>query len=197
MLLGSSGATYFGQIGQVFSKSGTGKEILIDGSFYEGTWDNDKYHGNSECKLYQKKEYTMGGLSERSSRIPFSQNDAQSVYIGGFEAGKKTGQGVLYEADKETIYEGEFGNDKKQGSGIVYYKNGEKLKGNFRNDLLEGQAEKLKDLSPRETLRKFQALIEAKNYQRGPNQTCIISAQPDNKYYMKPKKANNGMIASQ
>lgn len=194
MLLGSSGATYFGQIGNNFTKAGTGKEILIDGSYYEGTWDNDKYHG-AECKLYQKKESTLGGFSERSSRMPFTQDTAQSVYIGGFDAGKKTGQGVLYEADKETVYEGEFGNDKKQGTGIIYSKNGEKLKGNFRNDLLEGQAEKLQDLSPRETMRKFQSLIKAKNYQRSANQTCIISAQPENNF-IKTKKANN-MMGSQ
>tara|TARA_B110000305_G_C18897778_1_gene384908 strand:- start:232 stop:396 length:165 start_codon:yes stop_codon:yes gene_type:complete len=53
--------------------------------------------------------------------------------------------------------------------GIIFSKNGEKLKGNFRNDLLEGQAEKLQDLSPRETMRKFQSLIKAKNYQRSAN----------------------------
>ena len=90
-LLGSAGSTYFGQIGLAFAKAGTGKEILIDGSYYEGTWDNDKYHGASECKLYQKKESILGGLSDLSSRIPFSKDAAQSVYIGGFDAGKKTG----------------------------------------------------------------------------------------------------------
>ena len=54
------------------ARHGLGKLIKANGSFSEGTWDNDKLHGKA-CRLFEAETGNM--------------------YAGNIEENKKSGQG--------------------------------------------------------------------------------------------------------
>lgn len=58
--------------------------------------------------------------------------------MGSVDDGKKVGYGKLFDAEKDEVYEGEFENDKRAGEGTVFRRNGEVLKGMYRNNFMEG-----------------------------------------------------------
>lgn len=123
MLLYPDGDIYYGQLRQM-SKHGVGKLILYSGSFQEGTWEQDKLSG-SNCRTFD--------------------SETGNYYMGHVDDGKKIGYGKLYDAEKDEVYEGEFENDKRAGEGTVFRRNGEVLKGMFRNNFMEGD---FKDMVP-------------------------------------------------
>lgn len=55
--------------------------------------------------------------------------------------GKRHGKGRLYDAERDEVYEGDFEMNKKQGEGTVYRRDGQVLKGEFRNNYMEGPFE--------------------------------------------------------
>lgn len=119
MLLYPSGDIYYGQHNQ-YVKYGCGKLIRFGGGFFEGFWEQDKIHGKN-CRIY---DHQTGDL-----------------YVGQLEEGKKNGKGRLYDAEKDEVYEGEFENDRRSGPGTIYHRNGEVIKGDFRNNFMEGAYE--------------------------------------------------------
>ena len=125
LLLYPEGDIYFGQM-KDFLKHGMGKQFFCNGSHYEGTWDQDKMTA-TQCKFYD------------------SQNG--NYYIGSIENSKKNGKGKFFDAEKNEIYEGSFQNDKKQGEGLVYKRNRQVIKGEFRNDFMEGGSTVLRVMS--------------------------------------------------
>ena len=90
MLLYPDGGSYFGQISS-FNKQGVGKLIKFSGSFYEGTWEQDKLMG-PKCRIYD--------------------SGSQKTYTGSVTDGIKVGDGREYDAIKDEVYEGKFENNK-------------------------------------------------------------------------------------
>lgn len=116
LLLYPNGSIYYGQH-QQFTRSGIGKLIDFTGSFQEGTWENDKLNGHN-CRLFD--------------------NSTGECYIGAVQDGKRMGQGILYDAERDEVYDGNFEMNKKSGEGMVYKRDGHVLKGEFRNNCMEG-----------------------------------------------------------
>ena len=71
------------------------------------------------------------------------------------EDGKRNGKGRLYDAEKDEVYDGEFEMNKRQGEGIVYTRDGQVLKGEFRNNFMEGPFEQLAQVSKSEVQKVF------------------------------------------
>lgn len=61
--------------------------------------------------------------------------------------GLRNGSGILYDPDLDQVYEGNFERNKRSGEGTIYKRNGEVLKGDFRNNHMEGQFENVATLS--------------------------------------------------
>lgn len=121
MILYPSGDVYYGQQKQM-ARQGYGKLIQFNGTFKEGCWDQDKLNGK-HCRIFD-------AMSE-------------DIYIGPIEDDKKMGRGIYYDKERDEVYEGEYENDKRQGEGTLFRRNGEVLKGDFRNNYMEGAFEKL------------------------------------------------------
>lgn len=77
------------------------------------------------------------------------------MYVGSMDQGKRQGKGRLYEADKDEIYEGDFTNGNRQGDGKIFKRTGEVLKGDFRNNFMEGSFTLIITLSKLETDKIF------------------------------------------
>ena len=119
MLLYSNGNVYYGQMSQ-FQKQGVGKVIEYLGGFQEGTWENDKLSGPA-CRVFEA--------------------ESGNLYSGPYEDGRRIGKGRLYDAERDEVYDGEFENNKKSGAGMIYLRNGQVMKGTFRNNMMEGPFE--------------------------------------------------------
>jgi hypothetical protein len=66
------------------------------------------------------------------------------------EEGKRNGRGRLYDAERDEVYDGDFEMNKRQGEGMVYRRDGEVLKGEFRNNFMEGTFEHVTRIGPAE-----------------------------------------------
>jgi hypothetical protein len=77
------------------------------------------------------------------------------MYVGSMDQGKKQGKGRLYDADKDEIYEGDFTNGNRQGDGKIFKRTGEVIKGDFRNNFMEGSFTLICTLSKTETDKIF------------------------------------------
>lgn len=89
----------------------------MDGSVYQGLWDQDKMQG------------------EKSKLIDVATGE---VYIGAFDNGKKSGTGCLYDPVMDIIFEGEFQNDKMSGEGVVFQRDGKVYRATIREQKFEG-----------------------------------------------------------
>ena len=80
-----NGQRYEGELNKSGEREGRGKLFFPNGSYFEGNWLKDRYHG-------------YGRHIEAFRDI---------VYEGYFESGLKQGEGKLTQADGET-YEGDW-----------------------------------------------------------------------------------------
>jgi len=112
--------------------------IYLNGSVYEGGWENDKK--NLKGRMYEK---TTG-----------------DIYSGDYTDGKRNGRGRLYNAELKEIYDGEWSNDKRQGEGHIINLKGEIRFAEFRADAIEGKVTHQRTLSKLETEKIFKAMIE-------------------------------------
>jgi len=140
MLLYPDGSIYVGQMTQ-FVKQGVGKVIEYSGGFKEGRWENEKLSGPN-CRIYN--------------------HESGDFYQGPVEEGKRNGRGRLYDADRDEVYDGEFENDKKQGVGMIYKRNGQVMKGDFRNNCMEGPFENVYKADAKELKDVFDKAINHK-----------------------------------
>lgn len=106
-----------------------GKLINFSGGFEEGTWEQDKLNG-AHCRIFD--------------------NETGDLYSGPMEEGKRNGRGRLYDAERDEVYDGDFEMNKRQGEGMVYRRDGEVLKGEFRNNFMEGTFEHVCKIGPTE-----------------------------------------------
>ena len=145
MILYHNGDIYYGQQKQM-ARHGVGKLIQYNGGFKEGSWDQDKLHGK-ECRIF----------------------DASSgdVYLGPIEEDKRVGRGIYFDKERDEVYEGDYENDKRQGEGTLFRRNGEVLKGDFRNNYMEGTFEKVAAY-PEEQIEKI--------FQRCQSTSCSYTA---------------------
>lgn len=133
MMLYPNGEAYYGQHTQ-FERNGLGKQIFLDGSYYEGSWENDKMEGE-KCKYYQ--------------------SGANTIYLGPFESNRKSGLGIMLHMDSQEIYEGEFSNDKKNGVGLVYHKDGKVYQCSYKQGNIDGGLQFFRIMNKVETNMKF------------------------------------------
>jgi len=137
MLLYPDGGIYYGQQNQFegrFCKEGLGKMIEYNGSYREGTWEQDKLNGPN-CRHYD--------------------DQTGNLYVGPMDDGRKSGKGRLYDAERDEVYEGDFENDTRSGQGKIYRRNGEVLHGDFRHNVMEGAFDLLCTLSKEEVKKVF------------------------------------------
>ena len=104
------------------TRHGAGKLIQYNGGFKEGHWDQDRLSGK-QCRIFDA-----------------STGD---IYIGPIEEDKKVGRGIYFDQERDEVYEGDYENDKRQGEGTLFRRNGEVLKGDFRNNYMEGSFDKV------------------------------------------------------
>lgn len=137
-LLYPSGDMYFGQH-RGFIKEGFGKIIYMNGSIYEGGWENDRKAKRG--RMYDK----ISG----------------DIYNGEYLEGKRNGRGRMYYASIQEIYDGDWSNDRRQGEGVILNRRGEISSGEFRADFMEGKSTYQKTLSQSETTKIFSLFTEA------------------------------------
>lgn len=125
LLMFQNGDIYYGQHNQ-FIKNGVGKLIEFNGGFQEGQWDTDKLNGNF-CRVYD----AVTG----------------DIFSGPISDNKKNGVGRQYDFERDEVYEGTFEMNKKNGEGVIYLRNGQVMKGDFRNNQMEGAFENVMQIS--------------------------------------------------
>lgn len=118
-------------------RDGLGKLIQLDGTVYEGGWEQDRRSGKGRL---------IDGFTG-------------DVYIGDFQDGKRQGRGKVYQRSLDVIYDGEWSTDNKQGEGFVLHRNGRLEQGDYRGGLLEGKSQLTQTLSPEETERVFAVVM--------------------------------------
>jgi hypothetical protein len=94
-------------------------EDFKDKKKYDGTFNNDTFHG-------------FGTYYNERGNV---------LYNGEYKNGKKNGKGTQYYEDGKDImkYDGYFNNDYFDGTGIYYYKNGnKKYDGNWKTSIYDG-----------------------------------------------------------
>lgn len=107
--------------------------IYLNGSIYEGGWDQDRKHKRG--RMFDKQ--------------------TGDVYMGEYNDGKRTGHGRMLFAGKKEIYDGDWSNDRRQGEGMILNDRGEILTGDFRADQMEGKLKYKKTLSEKEKEKIF------------------------------------------
>ena len=101
---------------------------------YEGNWKEDKFHGrgilrNEKNSIdFNEKLYDLRNLD--------NLNNFWEKYEGNFEGDRKEGSGILFFPNGEKI-SGNFFKDKLSGKNcILHKKNGEVLKGEWKDNKL-------------------------------------------------------------
>lgn len=98
-------------------RSGHGKCVYKDGSWYEGEWDHNKRHGRGTMT------YPKTG----------------AVYDGEWHEGERSGHGVLRYNGGDSSYEGQWLRDLKHGYGCFRFQSGAEYTGQFFEGKMHGQ----------------------------------------------------------
>ena len=123
--------TYEGEINKDGQKNGTGIYRWMDGSFYEGEYQEDKRHGKGRFLWANGESYIGAYLKdERTGKGIYHWPDG-SFYEGDFLSGKRHGWGKFQSTDK-IVYTGEWFDDLQHGQGTLTYPDGRILKGIWR-----------------------------------------------------------------
>ncbi len=121
-------------------KNGPWREWYADGTFAKGYYKNNQLDGNWTF-------YYKNGNKNREGRLSEGKVDSAWTYF--YENGKKSGHGMILDKKKEgtwqewytdgTSAKGEYKNDLKQGNWVLYQTNGKiQANGNFTNGDKEG-----------------------------------------------------------
>lgn len=97
-------------------------------------WENDKLNGPS-CRIYNAQ--------------------SGNYYTGPMEEGKMSGKGRMFDAERDEVMEGDFEHNKKQGEGFIFQRSGHVLKGNFRNNQMEGTFENMFKINKKQVSKVF------------------------------------------
>jgi hypothetical protein len=95
-------------------KEGFGVQLNPDETKYEGEWAEGKYHGRGTLWVKKGKTYAR-------------------TYVGDWDQGVRSGQGVFYYPDK-AVYRGDWANNRKNGQGRYEHSNGDVYVGEWTDD---------------------------------------------------------------
>ena len=128
-------------------KHGKGR-LVLEGSIYEGEFDNDEMSGNGVMEWENGKKYQgewRGGLMHGEGVFTWPNG---KVYKGRYESGEKAGKGIM-EWPNKRVYDGEWKDGKQHGVGkFVFFDN---KKGKLRARAGEWEhGERKKWISPKE-----------------------------------------------
>ena len=130
-----SDGSYEGKVNRSGEKDGFGIYRWIDGSIYEGEYQDDLRHGKGRFLWSNGESYEGDYLKdERTGKGVYNWPDG-SFYEGDFLAGKRHGLGTYKSADG-TIYEGEWFDDLQHGHGTLIKPDGTSIKGIWRKGIL-------------------------------------------------------------
>jgi hypothetical protein len=130
-----SDGSYEGKVNRAGQKDGYGIYRWIDGSIYEGEYQDDLRHGKGRFLWSNGESYEGDYLKdERTGKGVYNWPDG-SFYEGDFLAGKRHGLGNYKSADG-TIYEGEWFDDLQHGYGTLIKSDGTTIKGIWRKGTL-------------------------------------------------------------
>lgn len=99
-------------------KEGFGVQVNPDNTKYEGEWKNGNYHGRGTLWVKKRKNYIR-------------------TYVGNWNAGRMSGQGIYYYPDGN-VYRGEWIQNVKSGPGKMEYSNGDIFTGEWVQDRQHG-----------------------------------------------------------
>ena len=130
-----SDGSYEGKVNRAGQKDGYGIYRWIDGSIFEGEYQDDLRHGKGRF-LWSNGESFEGDYlkDERTGKGVYNWPDG-SFYEGDYLAGKRHGLGTYKSADG-TIYEGEWFDDLQHGHGTLIKPDGTTIKGIWRKGTL-------------------------------------------------------------
>lgn len=135
-----SGSKYKGEWSND-QKEGFGVQLNPDDTKYEGEWQEGKYHGRGTLWVKKGKSYARTYVGDwdrgvRSGQGVYYYPD-NSVYRGDWENNRKNGQG-RFEHPNGDVYVGEWSDDRENGFGTLSYSNGNVYEGLWANGKKEG-----------------------------------------------------------
>lgn len=135
-----SGSKYKGEWSND-QKEGFGVQLNPDDTKYEGEWQEGKYHGRGTLWVKKGKSYARTYVGDwdrgvRSGQGVFYYPD-NSVYRGDWESNRKNGQG-RFEHPNGDVYVGEWSDDRENGFGTLSFANGNVYEGLWTNGKKEG-----------------------------------------------------------
>ena len=97
--------TYDGAVDENGNRMGQGRMIYIDGTSYEGDFEDDKYHGNKGTYRWSDGDVHEGSWKEgkRHGKGVFHSADG-SVEISMYDMDNPKGEGLTFTADRKTAH---------------------------------------------------------------------------------------------
>ena len=126
-----SDGSYEGSLNNDKEKHDFGIYRWIDGSIYEGEYQNDFRHGKGRFLWANGESYTGDYLKDQRTGIGIYNWPDGSLYEGEFFGGQRHGIGT-YKAADGTVYEGEWFDDVQHGQGTLTNSDGVKVRGIWR-----------------------------------------------------------------
>jgi hypothetical protein len=127
-------ASYNGKRNHKGEKHGKGKEIELNGSEYEGSFQCDKKHGNGKL-LYSRGDCYEGDFENdnRHGRGVHLYGNGRK-YHGDFLDNNRHGKGIM--TSSHHVYDGDYFENKKHGQAKLIYPDGRKFSCRYENDKL-------------------------------------------------------------
>ena len=153
---------YTGQVNSKKQRNGLGHQIFLDGSIFEGFFENDEIKGSGRliksngmallgefrgALLKEKGTILSSDLKsiykgEIHNNLPHGYGEEKNsdgrVFMGYFERGLKNGEGELVYPDGE-VYRGGFKSDKIDGFGVYVYSQNKRYEGEYRQGEMHGK----------------------------------------------------------
>jgi len=121
-------------------RHGRGVMYEVQGSRYEGQWENDHRHGNGTYTS-RETDYVYDGEWKEDQRSGLGKELSKGgKYSGGFLRNKYHGQGTFVDGEGN-LYEGEWVQGVRQGVAHWQSGTGESYTGEFREDLMQGEGQ--------------------------------------------------------
>ncbi|XP_046851572.1 MORN repeat-containing protein 1-like isoform X2 [Xenia sp. Carnegie-2017] len=119
-------------------KHGHGRLVMVDGSYYEGSFKNGEISGHGyRSWSYSGNVYIGEFKCGEICGIGVMTYGNGEKYEGGWKDNKRHGEGELVEANGD-IYKGSFYQHKKHGKGHQIYSNGDEYEGDWVQGLKQG-----------------------------------------------------------
>jgi hypothetical protein len=97
--------SYIGKVDDSGNRQGNGKIMYVNGSYYEGGFVNDKFHGDGVYHWADGDEYEGGwNDGERHGVGTFRSVEDGTAEISMFDMGQPRGEGLFWSGDRKTAY---------------------------------------------------------------------------------------------